>query len=301
MGWDKVLELPPDKQLQYKPAADKQTLKVFSEEDMMVGELENLKGVANIVKAFLPEVQGADLEGGEKGLHKWVQRDRRVHANFALTDTGRPRSWNPNILNWPKYITKPIERAFERANQLDPINRGKPSSLRAAVQAPPGWIFVDMDLKTAEIFGLAYLSGDENMIDVLTAPDTQFGFIGEGDAERKVRIAYVPSLSGYPESEWDQTLIVHPDHVNRDSDGRIIHPKRDLHWELAESVAMQPREMLDEDKDRGGTGKVGNSSFPAQVFRESNDDQIELALSVYCYTLWSIIKSLFHVIYILLN
>ena len=237
MGWEKIMDLPPDKQLQYQPAADKQTLKVFAEEDAMVGQLQNLKGVQNIVKAFLPEV-GED--GKERGLHKWIQKDHRVHANFSLTETGRPRSWKPNILNWPKYITKPIEAAFERANKLDPSYEAAPSSLRASVQAPEGWVFVDMDLKTAEIFALAYSSGDQNMINVLTEPDHQFAFTGSGEAEKKVRIAYNEN-SSYPETQWDQGLFVSPEQVNRREDGTIIHPRRDLHWELGESVAQMPR------------------------------------------------------------
>ena len=86
MAWDRVLTLSPEKQAEYTPAADKNSVKVFASKDKLVAQLEELKSVQNITKAFLKE---PDEDGTENGLHFWIQSDMRVHANFALTETGR--------------------------------------------------------------------------------------------------------------------------------------------------------------------------------------------------------------------
>jgi hypothetical protein len=264
-AWERVMALPPEKRAEYTPAADKMTIKVFAEQDSMVGQIQELKAVGNIVKAFL---RGPDEEGKEQGLHKWIQPDGRIHANFALTETHRPRAWKPNILNWPKAVTKPIEKAFERLQATDPSRANKPCSLRSCIQAPPGWAFIDMDLKTAEIVALAYTSGDTNLLNVLYAPDTQFAFLKKKDektgdvSEKQVRIAY-NEITKAPESKWTVKLVDkdHEDLV-RKADGSLVHPGRDLHWEFGEVVKLDLRENLDKEAHRGGIGKVGNFSIP---------------------------------------
>lgn len=120
-----------------------------------------------------------------------------------------------------------------------------------------------MDLKTAEVVALAYQSGDETMIRVLTEDDLQFARVDKDNPKKVVRIAYNEN-SGFPESEHDKSLLVAADdpRILRKSDGLVIHPKRDLHWEMAEAVAGKPREKLDERLYRDGCGKVGNFSIP---------------------------------------
>lgn len=289
LSWEKVEQMDKKKREELNPqkAADKQVIKIYAEKDPMVARLEELKSVGNIVKAFLKE---ADEETGkEQGIHKWIQEDGRIHGNFALTETARPRAWKPNILNWPKAITRPIEAGFRRINEqteaehrkrleaLSPDAKEdraaieaeifrltkKPTSLRANVQAPEGWCIVDMDLKTAEIVALAYQSGDQNMIKVLTEPDVQFARIDQANPKKVVRICYNDN-EGIPESEYDPALLVSPDdpRILRRADGSIIHPKRDLHWEMGCAVAKKPREKCDERMVRDGCGKVGNFSIP---------------------------------------
>lgn len=277
-SWERVKVLPPDKQAEYTPATDKQTVKLFAERDPVVARVQELKGVANIVKAFL---KGPDAEGHEQGLMAWIQPDERIHPNYALTETARPRSWNPNVLNWTKYVTKPIEVAFRRANkkaardlwfniqhQTSSIQEKRlqiqnimqaPVSVRSFVQAPDGWVFVDMDFKTAEVVQLGYTAGDESLIGVLNEPDTQFARVDKDNPKKVVRVAY-DRLSGYPESEQDPALLVPESdpRIMRDAQGNIMRIKRDLHWELAEGVEGKPREKLNEDAARGGIGKVGN-------------------------------------------
>ena len=137
-------------------------------------------------------------------------------------------------------------------------------SLRSATQAPEGYCFIDMDLKTAEVVALAYLSGDQGMIDMLNEPDLQFACLKE-NPDKVVRIAYLREEI-VPRQAWDPAKLVSTDdpRLLRREDGSLVHPKRDMHWELSESVAAKIREVLNKNTDRDGVGKVGNFSIPYQ-------------------------------------
>ena len=79
MAWEKVLELPADRQRLYSPAVDKQTLQILSEQCNTVDELLNLNAVGNLCKAFLKEADVYVDESGdevveENGLHQWLAR-----------------------------------------------------------------------------------------------------------------------------------------------------------------------------------------------------------------------------------
>jgi len=278
--WTKVLELPKSQQGDYEPATDKDSVRVYANSDALVAQFQELRGVDTIVKTFLrgtdaeqadavpnpdkPGTVGDEDKGkGEQGLHGWIQEDERIHANFSLTETARPRTWKPNILNWPKSVTKPIEAAFARVQATHPEHSDKPSSLRACVQAPPGGVIIEMDLKTAEIVALARYANDQNMIKVLTEPDVQFARIDKENPKKLVRMCYNEN-EGIPQSEWDPALIVPSDdpRILRHPDGSIIHPKRDLHWEMGTAVMGKPREKCDERMVRDGCGKCGNFSIP---------------------------------------
>ena len=331
MAWEKVIKLPPERQSQFTPAADKQTVKVFAAKDKLVAQLEELKSVQNLTKAFL---KGPDEKGREQGLHKWIEPDGRVHSNFALTETGRNRTWKPNILNWPKSITVPIEKAFDRINILvvkeDGRHQGlpvedkqvfdlkllsnldakpkdreeaakrlmgagftqdqleafvrlitKPTSIRGAARAPEGCAIIDMDLKTAEVVALGYLSGDENLIKVLTEPDTQFARIDPEIPKKAVRICYNDNVN-IVESARDPKLLVALDdpRLLRDANGQIMHPMRDVHWEMAEETADGPREKLDERLYRDGAGKCGNFSIPYGASDALLERMIEAATGI---------------------
>ena len=281
LAWDKVHPQERDKWRTahdpgknrniYVPAADKPTIKVYSYVNPSVAQLQELKTTATIVKSFLGDNQS-------EGVQKWLQSDKRIHANFALTETARPRAWKPNILNWPKSVTKPIEQAFDRVHKIQPVwrevvdgqlkefkNEDRPSSLRSCITAPPGWAIIDMDLKTAEVMALAYISGDENMIKVLTEDDKQFVLSVEKDSKGKhktLRVCYNEN-SPYGQEARDPSLLVNledPRILRKEND--VLFPRRDLHWEMGETVALKPRELLDDRMIRDGVGKVGNFSIP---------------------------------------
>lgn len=86
MDWEKVMELPPDRRSEYRPAVDKQTLEILSDQCPRINELLNLNAVGNLSKAFMKEpdvyIDGTTGEEvvEENGLHAWLCSDGRVHG-----------------------------------------------------------------------------------------------------------------------------------------------------------------------------------------------------------------------------
>lgn len=290
--WEKVEQYPDHIRKEYTPAVDKQTLQILSEQDAMVSKLLELNAVGNIAKAFLKE---ADLDDDgelvkENGLHYWICKDGRVHGQMSTTETGRPRSWNPNVYNWPSWVNKQITNGIGEILLEDRDNGVLPEefeqyiyfdeekqkwaarlpSLRSTVTAPDGWVLVESDYQTAEIRGLAFISGDPNLIKIVIEPDQDFGLVkGEKEGDKEVvRLRYSPDSGITPENQNPEYLLAKVTEgvilkryaetdLLRDGQGNLLHPKADLHWSLAEMVHGKPREVLNEKKDRGAA-KVGN-------------------------------------------
>lgn len=280
-SWEKIKSMPPEAQKNYNPAVDKQTLQILSEKnnDIILRKLLQLNAVGNICKAFLKEAD-VDADGNvvkENGLHFYLCSDNRVHGQMSTTETGRPRSWKPNSLNWPSYVNSMIgngiadlfgklkardELPVEFENFIVKDDKGeykiKVPSIRSCVKAPEGWCFVESDYQTAEIRGLAFVSGDKNLIDIVCNPDLNFAVTKD---DKKVRLAFPSEVFPPAVQEEFKNLLISPDDPSlvRKEDGSLKHPKQDLHWSLAEMVHIKPREVLDEKKDRGAA-KVGNFS-----------------------------------------
>ena len=294
MDWSKVLLLPPKDQANYTPAVDKDTLKVYADNgDNLCQMLLEINAVSTILKTF--------LKGDEGGLQKFLCPDGKIYCNFSLTESNRPKSFKPNILNIPRYVTDHIKNAFKRTYayigavqkedkswdmsgvDTEKFNRDiealrleykitesitkedlKVEEIRNCFKAQDGEYFVSADLKTAEIYAIAYLSGDKNLINALNDPDLQFAFKripGEKDP-KVVRIAYVDDIVLFSEKAKDPSLLTPPDDPDliRDENGELKHPGRDLHWEAVESIYFldTPREKLDKEKTRNACGKRVN-------------------------------------------
>lgn len=277
--WDKVLEKDPEVQKMYIPSADLQSLEILSETYAypLLHTLIKLNFINNICVSFLKDPV-TDLEGNviqERGIHNSICSDGRVHCQTSTTETGRPRTWKPNVLNWPKYVNK--ETSIGIGGLLDKLNEdGKlPErfckylgvgenipSLRSCVMAPPGWCFVESDYQTAEIRGLAFISEDEELITIMTQPDPQFGIHNE--TGKPLRLSY-GATSGITEDNQDPKWLTASDSeiLKRDLQGNLIHPKADLHWSLAEMMYGVPRESMDKDIHRAAA-KVGNFQCVAE-------------------------------------
>lgn len=294
ISWEKVLEYPPAKQKTFTPASDKQTLEILAAKhsDPVLNALLELNAVGNICKAFLKEAEIDEDTGeviAEKGLHYWVASDNAAHLMHSCTETGRPRSWNPNVLNWPSWIHARLGAGMVRIiatrneqGQLPPqfkkyvgLKAKFFPTIRSIVTALPGWCVVEADYQTAEMRGLAYISGDQELIDLIEKPDPRFAkvkpeFIPEGvDPEDCVcRLSYPSYISNPPNKEdYIMTYAVNGEIIARftedmlvkDENGNLVGPKYDMHWGTIEIARKTAREVMDKKQDRGA-GKVGNFS-----------------------------------------
>ena len=274
VNWERVLELSENEQKNYNPSTDKNSLNIFAERGhSTVKSLLELKSVNTITRTFL---RPNDESGNEEGLHKYVANDNMIHPNYSLTETDRPRTFHPNILNLPKFLTatidnciKNVQNFYIKNNQNIPDIIKNPKPLRWNFKAPEGWCFVESDYKTAEVFAIAFIAGDSNMISTLTEPDTQFALLPQeddyGNVENKpVRIRYNTNTD-ITEDQHDSSLLFPEDDSRylRDDQNNLIHPRRDIHWELAEYKEYMnlPREKLKKNIHRAA-GKQGNFSIP---------------------------------------
>lgn len=288
--WTKVMELPPDKQKEYKPSADKQTLEILGNlysDDTLLRLLE-YKAIDTVCKSFLGEPDVDEDTGKviqEKGLHAYLDQEDNLIGNFSCTETGRPRSWKPNTLNLPKWVNDKINAGMSIVLKKRLEDGSLPKefahwaedpksipSVRSLISAPDGWCIVESDYQTAELRGWAYVSGDQQMIDLITKPDKHFakvkkgvkGLDGEPLKKAVCRLSYPPFIQG-DFSKYIMTYTVEEkvlarfteEDLEKDEEGNLVHTKQDLHWSLAEMVHMKPREVLNEDLDRA-SAKAGN-------------------------------------------
>lgn len=273
--WEKTYDMDEATRKLYNPSVDKQSLQILAASNSyeLLNQLIRLNAIGNICKAFLKEPD-IDADGNvekENGLHYFLCSDGRVHGQTSTTETGRPRAWKPNILNWPKYVNKSICKGI--GDLLDKLSEAGElptrfqkfvgvgdniPSLRSCVAAPEGWCFVESDYQTAEVRGLAFISGDEELIRIMTKPDPQFGIIEKDGKTIAMRLSYDENCGITPENQDPSLLTPHNSTaLKRDSEGNLIHPAADLHWSLAEMMYGIPRERLDKDVHRAAA-KVGN-------------------------------------------
>jgi uracil-DNA glycosylase family 4 len=304
MAWEKVLELPKDRQALYKPAVDKQTLAILSEQLPAIDELLNLNAVGNLSKAFLnePDVY-VDGETGEEvveehGLHAWLCSDGRIHGQMSTTETSRSRSWCPNTLNYPSYVNKRIAKTVERCileaheegDLPEELMRwvGIPGedlpSIRSCIAAPEGMVLVESDYATAEMWALAMTSGDKDLMRLLSDPDPEWAKLkpGHWTGAKATRVAFSdPKLTGVPESArnpeflmrvWDAGEClgsVADEDLLREQDGNVVHAKYDIHWSLIERTYGRYRETMVEKLDRNAAKVLnfclcGDSKVPTR-------------------------------------
>lgn len=288
LPWEKVLSMPEKAQKKYQPASDRQSLEILAAKhnDPLLDELLLLNSIGNICKAFLKEAT-VDEDGSfvqENGLHFFLCSDGRVHGHYSTTETGRPRSWKPNALNWPKSVHTPVATAIKRvlyesseAGELPPslekFVKGSIPSIRSCVKAPEGWCFIESDYQTAEVRGLAFISGDQNLIDIVTKPDLQFGI--DNETGNSLRLSYSDKF-GISESARDASLLTPLDspRLRRAANGDVIHPSTDLHWSLAEIMYDKPREYMEKEIERAAA-KVGNFQSAYGATAETLERKIE--------------------------
>ena len=292
--WEKIEVLPPKEQARYQPAVDKATIKSYADAgDAICAHLLQLTAVRKVTESF--------LKGKDGGFSKYIASDGRLHPLYACTETGRPRSFKPNILNIPKEVSDSITKGFKKVedyfgvktledgtkdySRVDDVKFNKiknlikatkevdsditiedlqPKPLRWIFKAPDGMAFVDADYVSAEVWAIAYLSNDQKLIKALTEPDPQFASL----KGKRVRIKFDDDIVAFTDDVKKPELLHDPNdpELDRDENGNLKHPKRDIYWELVESKYYMntPREILETRYNGNGravyrtSGKIAN-------------------------------------------
>jgi uracil-DNA glycosylase family 4 len=193
--WEQVRA--QNKEEEYTPAVDKETLEVYSRMNLhpTVQTLLDLRYIQQITRSVLQPpkmVKGDDGtfdfdldEDGQRvytrGLLSYKTRRGRVHTNFSQTkDTGRASSWQPPMQN----ISKKREPDYKRIAAAF-----YKYTLRSMFVVPPadfivpeGYAIVTADYTGAELFLMAIQTGCAPMIDHCRRallPDSGFNEAGE--------------------------------------------------------------------------------------------------------------------------
>jgi uracil-DNA glycosylase family 4 len=93
---------------------------------------------------------------GDKGVLRYIRPDDAVHPDFYpnKADTGRLAATHPPIQTIPKKVDDP--------------ELGTNDQLRRPYVAPPGFTWMEADWNQGEVWVIAYESGDERLLSLLT-------------------------------------------------------------------------------------------------------------------------------------
>ena len=152
------------------PSTDHNTLEIIQDKHPIVKMLLNLRKIGTVVKYFLreDEDEGEVVEENQNktggGIASKIWPDGRLHAHFSqLSETGRFKHSKPNVANWPKKSEGSMEEIFGGKDKVPPL-------IRTIVIPTPGMVMMEADFEQAELFVLASLSQDKNMLDALNTP-----------------------------------------------------------------------------------------------------------------------------------
>lgn len=158
----------------YTPSTDRSVLMsllLVHKDDEVLNTMLLYTAVAQTVKTFTGAYVENEQTGDyaiEGGILPKLWNDGRVHTRIRQTvETGRYGHSDPNMAQLPKTAEDLANRAFKGSK--DPI-----PSIRSCFMADPGHVLVDCDWTSAELFVMAWLSGDENMQRKLSDPAIDF-------------------------------------------------------------------------------------------------------------------------------
>jgi uracil-DNA glycosylase family 4 len=169
--WREIKSLK--KENEHSPSTNKQVLSLLAQEakdekhTRMINHLRDYRFLDQVLKTVLrtPLVDEATEEelrnddGNyeyDDGLASMCCDDGRVRTHIYQTkETGRWSSARPNLQN----ISKQRDPDYKRL-----LGDDYKYSLRSVLKASPGHVLVEADYVGAELFGMAIMSGDTNMI-----------------------------------------------------------------------------------------------------------------------------------------
>ena len=149
----------------YSPSTDDESLGILAVEDERLLTLRDYAYTAKVVSNFMAEpVKLGKRTINVKGLRAWMDDDGRVRTNISqLAETGRWKSFDPNMQNLPTQREADFQRIFD-----DPAWPGIKSMFVGDEDMP---VLVEADLKTAEVVALAWLANDPDALNILMNPE----------------------------------------------------------------------------------------------------------------------------------
>ncbi len=146
-----------------------------SYEGQVLSKLLAISAIGMMCKTYLqPPVYTKLAEKGKgkpvygKGLLGSIRDDDTIACEISTTsETGRWMHRMPNLAALPKSQEKLIKKLFPGFD---------PPPLRTGFCVPEGWLLFEADYKSAELFCLAYLSGDKVFIDVVETCGDAHGY-----------------------------------------------------------------------------------------------------------------------------
>ena len=127
--------------------------------------------ISQTVKSFTGELVEDNLSGTydvEGGLLPKLWCDGKAHTRIRQTlETGRYGHSDPNMAQLPKTAEDLVGKAFKEEADRVP-------SIRSCFMAEPGWCLIDCDWVQAELYVMAWLSGDISMQAKLKEPGSDF-------------------------------------------------------------------------------------------------------------------------------
>jgi len=144
----------------YRPSTTSEVCGILADQSDEAALIRDIRYVDQICNNFLRKPTN-DPNTGEpvylSGLLGLQAEDGRIRTCISqLTKTGRWKSSRPNLQNIPKGREGDLAAIFRTENMSEP-------PLRSCFMAAEGNVLIEADFKSAEMFTLAYIAGDDAM------------------------------------------------------------------------------------------------------------------------------------------
>lgn len=191
-SWDDIVDAGEESM--NNPSTKAEALELLHSEypdDHVLVWLRHLSVVGKFLSTYLSpqEINEFGVVEDGKGLANNIDADGRVRTHLSqLTGTGRYSSSKANLQTKPKkqeaaafaalvdfyfgidvdtYYSRISDENMGESNWIPPENRIKVPKFATTFVAPEGYCLIEADFATAEMCIWAYVSGDENLIDVV--------------------------------------------------------------------------------------------------------------------------------------
>lgn len=184
-------ELTPHELGNATPSSDAESLEwlaASNPQNQALRLLRDFKLIDQVAKSFLrmPEEDAVRPDDYTTGLAGSIDTNGRIRTSLSqMSETGRQKSYDPNMQNLPKKQEKELDRILQEqlteateygfhTQELvpDPNDKTKqiakvtvkPPSIRSCFIAPEKSVIIEVDYKSAEVFTMGFLSNEPQLV-----------------------------------------------------------------------------------------------------------------------------------------